>query len=189
MRARLTRLDLIRTVWREFTAREDGAGTIEFALFFPALFTLVFSVFEVGWLASKIMMLDRAVDLTVRDLRIGALPNPTHDGLKALICDRALIFADCFSSLALELTPVSGSFGVGLGGGLAAAPACVDRTQPGIAPVVTINPGSQSQNMMVRACVVVDPLMPGMGVGLRLPKDASGGYRMVSASAFVNEPN
>lgn len=175
--------------WRGFMADDTGSSTIEFALFFPALFFLVFSVFEVGWLATKVMMLDRALDLTVRDLRIGLIANPTFDGLKQTICDRALIFADCFDSLALNLTPVTGGFGTGVQGGLAAGPVCVDRTQPGIAPVVVINPGTESQNMLVRACMVVDPLMPGMGIGLRLPKDPSGGFQMVSASAFVNEPN
>ena len=55
-------------------------------------------------------------------------------------------------------------------------------------PVVTFNPGSRSEIMFMRACVVIDPLMPGMGLGLHLPKDTSGGFALVSYSAFVNEP-
>jgi hypothetical protein len=43
--------------------------------------------------------------------------------------------------------------------------------------------------MIVRACYVVDPLMPDFGLGARFQKDETGGVRLVASSAFVNEPN
>jgi len=43
--------------------------------------------------------------------------------------------------------------------------------------------------MYVRACVVVDPLVPGIGLALHLPLDPTGGLAMVSYGAFTNEPS
>jgi len=36
---------------------------------------------------------------------------------------------------------------------------------------------------------MVDPLVPGIGLALHLPKDVTGGVAMVSYGAFVNEPS
>ena len=50
------------------------------------------------------------------------------------------------------------------------------------------HPGQRNKLMMVRACAVFDPWFPGVGLGAQLPKDASGGYRLMATSGFVNEP-
>ena len=42
--------------------------------------------------------------------------------------------------------------------------------------------------MFVRACFVVSPLTPGLGLGLALPKDETGALRIIAKSGFVNEP-
>lgn len=174
----------------DFLGDERGTVSIEFVIVLPLLFVAVFSIIESGWLMTKFMMLDRAVDMTVRELRLGAIPDVTHDELKDRICDRSIIFADCREVLALDLSPVTAAagFGTGIGQTFATQATCVDRTDPDMEPSVTINPGTNGQNMLVRACIVVDPLLPGMGIGLRLPKDASGGFRMIAVSAYRNEP-
>jgi hypothetical protein len=64
---------------------------------------------------------------------------------------------------------------------------CIDRTSD-VDPVITFVPGARSEIMFVRACLIVDPIFPGMGLGAQLPVDASGGYAIVVQSAFMNEP-
>jgi len=54
--------------------------------------------------------------------------------------------------------------------------------------VTTYTGGQRSQIVFARACYVVDPLVPGLGYGLALPKDSTGGVRLTSRFAFVNEP-
>jgi len=64
---------------------------------------------------------------------------------------------------------------------------CIDRNET-IQPVVKYENGLQNEMMMIRFCAVIDPLFPSFGLGYTMPKDASGGYRLVSMTAFVNEP-
>jgi hypothetical protein len=65
---------------------------------------------------------------------------------------------------------------------------CVNRGAT-IQPVTTVTQGTGDEMMIIRACAIVDPLFPGTGLGLDLPKDASGGFALVATSAFVNEPS
>ncbi len=133
-------------------------------------------------MTTRQMMLERGVNLTIRDLRLGKIENPTHDGLKGLICQRATILRDCVANINMELVPMS------LSGGLPqTSTQCVDRTGV-IAPVESFSAGINEDIMFVRVCVVVDPLMPGMGIGAGLNLLDGGGFAMVASSAFKREP-
>lgn len=167
---------------RRIFGDRSGAAAIEFALVAPLFFAIVFSTIEAGWLMTKAIMLDRAVERTVRQLRLGTLPDISYDGVKRAICREAMIFSDCQNSLLVELIPIKTA------GDLPANNAtCVDRSGT-IHPTIRFDPGARAEEVFVRACIVVDPLTPFLGLGLALPKDASGGTSIVSSSAFMNEP-
>ena len=167
---------------KRFKRDEEASATVEFVLLVPMVMWIVFSVIEAGWLSTQQTMLNRGLNLAVRDLRLGRRNNPTADDIKADICNYAGILRDCLNSLSLELVTIGNPIG-------GAAAVCVDRSSP-IAPVVSFEPGSHiDQDIMVaRACYVVDPLIPGAGFGAALPKDSTGGFHMVAFSAFMNEP-
>jgi len=128
-------------------------------------------------------MLGRGLNLAVREVRIGAGGAPTYATIKDSICANALILRDCQTALHLEMValtdPISSANAV-----------CVNRAPDAIAPVINWVSGSRvtPEIMVLRACFVVDPLIPGAGLGAALPKDATGGYHMVQYSAFANEP-
>jgi len=172
----------VRTLVRWLRKDTRGAAAVEFAMVVPILLAIIFSTFEAGWMMLQSIMLDRAVDMTVRELRLGTFANPTHDAMRAKVCDRAMVLINCNASLALELIPISGA---------ASYPTdnarCVNRNST-IAPVLRFNGGARSEIMFVRACYVVSPLTPGLGLALALTKDESGALRLVSRSAFINEP-
>jgi hypothetical protein len=159
-----------------------GVSAVEFALVAPMLFAVIFGTIEAGWTMVQSIMLDRALDTTVRSLRIGTLSNPTQQSVRATICERAMVLADCVNTLALEFIPIVNA---------ASYPTdnerCVDRSGA-INPVLRFNTGARSETVFVRACFVVEPLTPGLGLGLALPKDGTGAYRIISKSGFVNEP-
>lgn len=166
-----------------FARETDGAATVEFVIIFPVVMAMIFSFFEAGWLMTRSMMLDRGLDLAVREVRIGAADHFTHAEFKTLICAHSLVFREgCEASVVVEMIPV-------------ASPAdlpdrnavCVDRTTD-IAPTVRYDPGARSEIVFIRACMMIDPLTPGLGLAMHLPRDASGGVALVSYSAFVNEP-
>lgn len=128
------------------------------------------------------IMLDRALDTTIRDLRIGLVANPTLASVRTRVCGNAVVLFDCDKTLALEFIPIKSDADYP-----SDADRCVDRSSK-VAPVLRFDPGARSQTVFVRACFVVDPLTPGLGLGMALPKDSTGGYRLVAKSAFANEP-
>ncbi len=48
--------------------------------------------------------------------------------------------------------------------------------------------GTSNEMMLIRACVMLDPIFPTTGMGFHLPMDGTGAYALVSSTAFVNEP-
>jgi hypothetical protein len=167
---------------RAFT-REDGSATIEFVILFPVIMTLFLSAFEVSIFLTRSVMLDRAVDLNVRLLRLGTLEPATQDELKRRICDDALIFKGCPNSIMVELREVSTADWVLPDSRIT----CVDRDAE-IQPAVDFNLGRRNEVMLVRACAALDPFFGTTPFVMDLPQDASGAHLITAMSTFVNEP-
>ena len=91
---------------RSFRRDEDGAATIEFVILFPAFIAILISSYESGLMMVRNVMLERGVDLAVREMRLGQPVPPTFDQLKNIICDNAVIVNDCFNKIQLELQPI-----------------------------------------------------------------------------------
>ncbi|MBT9244311.1 pilus assembly protein [Gemmobacter fulvus] len=166
--------------------REDGTASIEFVLMIPVFMSVFMASFETGVMMVRQTMLDRALDIAMRDLRLGHLgETPTHDELKAAICDRVVFLTECSSTLKVDMQQVDTTTWIMPAGGVV----CRDRAEPIDLPLA-INPesGARSEMMIVRACARADALFPSTGVALGLSQDGMGGYRLVAASAFVNEP-
>lgn len=169
--------------FRSGWTRENGNATIEFAIIFPLLVTLLLSTVEIGILTIRQVMLDRAVDITVRDLRLGKIDNPTQEKLRNLICSRSSVVPDCSNRLLIELRPVSTVTWTPL----SSDTTCKNRNGS-INPVVTLNPGASHEMVLIRVCAVFTPIFPSTKLGISLSRDALGGYALVSSSAYVNEP-
>lgn len=167
---------------RAFARDSRGNATVEFVIVVPVLMMLVFSIYEAGWFMVRSTMLDRGLDMAIRDLRLGLIANPTHDTLKERVCEHTAIIKDCESSIILELTP----FNLGTGPDLD-DPVCVDRASS-VEPVYTYKPGVRSEIMFVRACTVVDPLFPLMGFAAAMSRNEGGEFAIIAHSAFANEP-
>ena len=163
---------------------EDGTATIPFIIFLPFFMLLVMSSLEMGTLMLRHVMLERALDISVRDLRLGNWKNPTHEEFKRTVCNRAGVLPDCMNVLLVELRPVSTQTWQPLSSG----PICVDRAEP-IKPVTTFTAGVGDEMMLIRACAKFDQIFPTSGLGFQLPRDNTGAYALIAASAFVNEPD
>lgn len=139
-------LSLPKRLLRKFAQSETGSATIEFVIIFPFLISFLLGSVEIGVLKVRHVMLERAVDLAVRDLRLGTWNPPTHDELKDKICRLAGIIPDCIDVILIELRPVSTTTWAPLG----TATKCLDR-ESDIKPFTEFDGGEQNEMMLVRA--------------------------------------
>ncbi len=173
----------LKSVVSRFRRDEKGALTIEFCLLFPLFIGIFGSTFEAGLMNTRHALLERAVDLAVRDLRLGVDATPTHEELVASICNFAAVIPDCDTALHIELEPVSTTTWQFRTGQVQ----CIDRDEE-ISPVINFNGGIQNELMLITACAVFRPMFPTTGLGLAMPKVNATDYALVAMSAFVNEP-
>lgn len=168
---------------KRFARSESGQSTIEFAITFPAVIAILLSGIELGFVSLNHSMLERALDITVRDIRLGTGSAPQHDEIKDLICVRAGFIDNCRSNLRLEMTQVDPRNWSGMND----TPDCTDRSEE-VTPVRSFQNGQDNELMIMRACVKIDPIFPTTGLGANMPKDAGGQYALIATTVFVQEP-
>ena len=167
---------------RNLVRDERGSGTVEFVIVFPVLMWFFATIFETGFIATRMVMLEHGLDMSAREIRLGSPDVMTHEGLKQEVCKHASILVNCERDLILEVVEMD----------IASAypqnePNCIDRDGE-IDPTINFVPGGRSRIMFVRVCMVVDPLFPGHGITLGLNRDHTGGLQLVAYAAFMNEP-
>lgn len=168
---------------RHFHRSDDGNGTIEFVIFVPFVFMIFMSTFELGMLFTRQVMLDRGVDMTVRLIRLGAVPNVDESVIRQMVCDRAMIIPDCMNQVKIEMRPLDPrNWGIIPNGA-----DCVNRNDPAIPPR-QFTPGQQNELMVIRICALFDPYIPSTGLGSQLPRQSGDAYALVSTASFVIEP-
>ena len=168
----------------KFRKNEEGTATVEFVITLLPIFTIFMSSFEAAYLTARYIMLDRAMDIVVREIRLTTSIAKTKEQIRDAICTHSLrVIPDCQASVTIETTEIN-------------PPSwtlpdvdvpCVDRMTPD-PPVTNYTQAGPNKLVLVRACAVVDPWFPLTGLGLALTKDPSGGYQMYSVSAYVAEP-
>ena len=189
---------------RRFAWKEAGSATIEFVMLIPLFFWLTYTGVEVGFLAINHSHLERALDETIRDVRLNRLPPDasrwTHTVVKDMVCDRARFIDNCEANLAIEMTKVDPRRGNPFDADFREEGSedeeenalanifCVDTPQE-VRPKQVFNPGIPDDLMIVRACVEVS--IPWLAAGImsqRALRDSDGQYELHATTVFVNEP-
>lgn len=180
-------MSILSKVLRQWAQRQDGNVTVEFVIVVPFLLSLFFASVDTGLTMLRQVMLDRAVDLAVREVRLGRVPSDGSVTMAELICARTQFLPNCEQSIAVEMLPVNTSDFAGLDAPIQ----CVDR-ELGINPAVTFNPGAgggAQELMVIRVCVAADPFIRTTAYLSAMPLNQDGEYVIVSRGIFVNEPN
>ena len=163
---------------------EDGSATVEFVVLFPVMFALFVTSVDFSLQMLRQVFLDRAVDLAVRDVRLGLIDTNGLDGFKQRICENAALTPNCLATVTVELRPVAAAQFPGLD----QRARCVDRAN-NVNPVVSFTPGSGNQElMMLRACTVSNPFIVANGFIFGSPRGPNDDFMSVSVGVFVNEP-
>lgn len=165
--------------------REDGLATVEFVLVFPIAILIMFMAGESAAINVRKTNLDRALEMTIRELRMGMVTNPTSGSLRSSICQKMGNPDNCSNNLTLELNVVSITTSNLTVPSLTAT--CVNRsaninTQP------NFNAGLANELVLVRACYVIDVIFPTSVASVTVADSAGTEHRLISTTAFVNEP-
>ena len=172
----LCKFSWLRRVFR-FKKDEEGAATVEFVLVAPLFLGMVLATFESGWMMTQSMMLERGLDQVVRELRLGLTAVETPLRIQGKICEHTYIVHDCLENMELELVPIQHATDI------PTSTKCKDRTAE-VQPQVDFVPGSENEWMFIRACVIVDPIFPLIGLGLHLPLNQDNALAL-AAYAFL----
>ncbi|MGB7317738.1 MAG: TadE family protein [Planktotalea sp.] len=170
-----------------FRNAERGNVTIEFALVFPVFILILTSSIEMGVITIRQTLLERGLDIAMREVRIGTGAQYSHDEIRDMICNGAVIFDDCQANLRLEMIPNDPR-------SYTLLPDAVDCAQQASGALDVINPvrhfemGSSNELVMVRACMLYDPVFPTSELALERTKDHNGKSALVAVSAFTQEP-
>jgi len=186
----------LMTIWKRFCVDDRGTASLEFVLIFPIFFSFFLMTFETGMISLRHVMLERGVDIAVRDVRIGVVTAPDRDWFRERICDVSMIIDDCESQMEIELLSRDPRAWTDVPNEVQ----CVDRGDMTI-DNSQIDALANNQLMFIRACVRIDPFFPISNIGKTRVASvgqaivdnndgaaAAGSHALVSMSAFVVEP-
>ncbi|MBF9034036.1 pilus assembly protein [Rhodobacterales bacterium HKCCE2091] len=177
-------MDLLRYHLRQFLRNDGGTATLEFVIVFPIIMILFIAAFETAMILCRQVMLERALDTTVRLLRLTNDATVTDDEIREVVCGSTLILHNCNDVLVVDLRVVDQvNYALPSEDSL-----CVDRDGV-VNPANRFDPGAENQLMLIRVCAEVARILPFSGFGLNLTRDDNDNVHMTSASVFVNEPD
>lgn len=177
---------------RRFLIDETGTASIEFCFIIPIVMMIFMASVESSMYVARHAMLERSVDIVVRDIRLGNYDTLTHAELKAEICKGGMMASSvqtCIDSMLIWMQPINtADFAM-----IAPPHGCVDRSEP-IDP--TFEPtgtefafGADNEIMLMRICLKEDPMFPTSVVGAAMIRnETDGSYALLTTTVFVNEP-
>ncbi|KPP85041.1 MAG: TadE-like protein [Rhodobacteraceae bacterium HLUCCA08] len=168
---------------RRFRRDDDGGPSVEFVIVFVPFVIIFAAAFEMGMMMTRHVMLERGLDMAVREVRLNTAADIDEDDLKTMVCNSSGLIPDCTNQLKLEMRPID----LRAWSNIPRAADCVDVDNP-FAPSRNFVNGGQNMMMVVRACARAQPLLPKFGLGYFLAEMDNGYYQLVSTSAFVMEP-
>ncbi|MEJ6389678.1 TadE/TadG family type IV pilus assembly protein [Gymnodinialimonas ulvae] len=173
----------IKGFWRD----EGGTATIEMVIMFPLMMLMFMAAFETALILTRQIMLERTLDMSVRVLRLAQGVVTDADAVRDTICSNTSMLPNCDTLLTIDLQVIDTTYEPPANDQICAERDTVNNVV--IRPDNTFNQGGNNEFVLIRTCLVVDPILPFSGFGLSLARDDSGGMHMSASSIFVNEPS
>jgi len=167
---------------RQFWTREDGVSSVEFVLLYPVFYFLFFAGIESALMQARQAMLERALDISVRQIRLNTFDPPTYDELRTLICKNAGMLHDCENGMKLEMVQRDPRQVLSLNN-----PQC-HSTPSAVNPQGDFGNGGENQLMFLRVCVLQPPILPDLALAPYLPRTNTGEYILYTIASYVTEP-
>lgn len=160
-----------------------GAATMEFVVLVPFLMIVVFMFAEIGILTGRTVLLKRGVAVAARDIRLGANSTADLQAFRNTACRNAFLINSCYRELTVDIAPLNLAARNNPTGQIA----CRNRKDPDATPATAYNVGVDGNIMLIKACLIVDPVFPGTGLGAGLKWADGRGYAIIVKTAFMNE--
>ena len=144
---------------------------------------------EIGILSTRHVLLERGVDLAVRQVRIGALKDadgkgPGIDTIRTAICNYSGVIPDCLDSVQIKMVKMDvRNWGTDLDGPVQ----CIDRAETVQAATAFTN-GGNNELMVLQVCALFDPSFPTTSLSNGFAKINGGGYGLIATTSYVVEP-
>ncbi len=160
--------------------RENGAATVEFVIMLPIFMGVFLASFEASLFSVRNVMLERATDIAAREIRTatsqGTLITPGF--VRAEICEHVRIMSNCNTNLLVDLREIDmTTWDVPRGN----TPCAGDVDPP------NFEDNRDNKLLLMRACFLVQPVIPISAIGADLASDEDGNIRMVSSTIFMVE--
>ena len=171
---------------RRFRKEESGNASVEFFIIFPVFFMMLLASIELSVITLRHTLLERGLDIAVRQIRLGTGEPSNHAEIKDVICEAAAFIRNCDSELRLEMKPVDMRAYASLSDDVK----CIENSEP-VDPAVLKKDfvfGGVNELMVLRACYRYDPIFPDDMLGEALHKDEYGKPAIITMTAFVQEP-
>ena len=173
---------------RLFRRNQDGSTMVEFTLVFLPFIILPVSGFELGLLMTCHVMLERDIDMAVREVHLNISTFVTEQQFRTMAFNSTAIIPDCMTNLRLELRPIDLSHaGANSERSVPRRASCTDLENP-FQPARNFESGIANEMMIIRACSLFVPMLHEFGLGYFLSRMDNGYYRLVSTTAFLMEP-
>ena len=150
---------------RSFGISEQGVASVEFVIVIHFFLGVFLSSYEVAIMNIRAVMMERAVDLAVREIRLAGGAQIEHDDVRASVCSQAILIAECTNVTKIELTRVDRDTWTT---NLEDEADCQDRLDE-IKPPKNFQNGAQNDLMLIRACATVESIFTNFGVGRSIP--------------------
>lgn len=177
-------------MFTRFRRDDRGSATVEFVVLFPLYMIIFILTIESGFFMIRHVMLDRSVDLAVREIRLNPGQQQEDDALgtlKSSVCSTLKIQGpdNCENNIRIQMTPVSTVTWQGLG-----SPAeCIDaEADVNVFDQNSYQAGAANELMMLRVCALYTPVLSLSAQLMGLPLQSNGQFAISVSSGFVNEP-
>lgn len=184
---------------RRFCDSEDGSGIVPVALWAPFMIGIAVTTVDLGAYTMRLVSLERALDQTIREVKLDTSKVWTHAALKEDICERTSVMGNCTELLTLEMISVDMRDYVSPD----RQASCSDTSklltskdgngneiplEDRLTPARNFENGVAHQTMILRACYKYKPATPGSLLARANLSDENGFTAVVSTGVFVHEP-
>lgn len=182
----------IKSTVSAFCRDTSGAATLEFVVLVPFLMIVIFMFAEIGILTGRKVLLKRGVSIAARDIRLGNTVD--EEAFRRTACRNAFLISSCFNELRVEMVPHDVASGQNPNSNVYCPNRFPDPNDA--APNNNYTNGVDGDIMIIKACLIVNPVFPGAAFAAGLPwawlepglTSADGaGYAIIARSAVMIE--